>query len=163
MNVLAWLAVVGYIINAGAMLVSYAVSVGNPEGAKNLYMGFNLFSLRQYDFWEYTGIVALQVAIVALEAYIAFLVTKVLSKIKMSNPFSMEVANTLQKISYIILFTWVVSLIYNGHVSWLAKKIPGLNEHLVPGEFLLVAGVVFVFAQIFKKGVELQTENELTV
>lgn len=30
-------------------------------------------------------------------------------------------------------------------------------------EFVFMAGVVFVMSQIFKKGVEIQTENELTV
>jgi hypothetical protein len=34
---------------------------------------------------------------------------------------------------------------------------------VVSGETLFLAGVVFVIAQIFKKGVEIQSENELTI
>lgn len=163
MNVLSWLALIGLIVKAGAILISYGVSIGNPIAAKNLYMGLNLYNLRQYDFWHYTGTVSLMIAILVLEAYIAFLVIKVLSKIKMANPFTIEVSKNLEKISYIILLTWVTAMLYNGHAEWLSKRIAGLQENLISGEFILLAGVVFVFSQIFKKGVEIQSENELTI
>jgi hypothetical protein len=163
MKVLSWLALVGLIVKITAILISYGVSIGNPTGAKNLYMGLNLYNLRQYDFRQYTGMVSLTVAILVVETYIAFLVIKVLSKIKMANPFTIEVSKKLEKISYMILFTWVISLIYNGHAAWLSKRITGLQENLISGEFLLLAGVVFVFSQIFKKGVEIQSEHELTI
>jgi hypothetical protein len=37
MQIMAWVAAVGYAIEAGAILISYGVSCVNPEGAKNLY------------------------------------------------------------------------------------------------------------------------------
>ena len=40
MPILAWVAFVGYLLEAGAVLVSYGVSVVNPEVATNLYRGF---------------------------------------------------------------------------------------------------------------------------
>jgi len=150
-------------VKAGAILISYGVSIKNPEGAKNLYMGLNLYDLRQFDFWHYTGTVLLMIALEVLKAYGAYLVIKVLSKIKMTSPFTMEVARTMVWISYVILLTWVVAMLYNVHMTWLSKQIPGLQENLISGEFILQAGVVFVFSQIFKKGVEIQSENELTV
>jgi len=163
MNVLAWLAVCGFITKASALLISFIVSINNPAGAKNMYMGLDFAAIRQYDFWEYAGTVIMMVAIVLLEAYIAFLVTKALSKIKLTKPFTPEVSKVLEQISAVMLLTWVAAMIYNGHQAWLAKNIAGLQTNYIPGEFILMAGVVFVLAQIFKKGVELQTENELTV
>jgi hypothetical protein len=163
MNVLSWVTLIGLIVKAGAIIISYGVSIRNPAGAKNLYMGWDLYNLRQFDFWHYTGTVLLMIAILLSEAYIAFLVTRVLAKIKMTNPFTMEVSKILEKIGYFILLTWVAAMLYNGHITWLSKRITGLQENLISGEFLLMAGVVFVFSQIFKKGVEIQTENELTV
>jgi hypothetical protein len=163
MNVLSWITFIGLIVKAGAIVISYGVSIGNPLGAKNLYMGLNLYNVRQYDFWHYTGTVSFMIAILVLEAYIAFLVIKVLSKIKMANPFTIEISKNLEKISYIILLTWVTAMLYNGHAEWLSKRIAGLQENLISGEFILLAGVVFVFSQIFKKGVEIQSENELTI
>ncbi|PWU01983.1 MAG: hypothetical protein C5B52_06255 [Bacteroidetes bacterium] len=163
MNVLAWATYFGLAIKIGSILISYGVSVRNPVAAKNLYMGMNLSSIYQYDFWQYTAAVMMYVLVLMMEAYTVWLLTKVLGRIKISSPFTTEIANRLEKISYVIIATWVVTLITNGHIAWLAKKIPGLPQEMVPGDFLLVAGIVFVFAQIFKKGVELQSENELTV
>jgi hypothetical protein len=75
----------------------------------------------------------------------------------------MEVAQLMEKISIYIFGTWVMVMLHNAHLGWLLKKIPGLEAHYISGEFIFLAGVVFVFSQIFKKGVEIQTENELTV
>ncbi|MFI5152685.1 MAG: DUF2975 domain-containing protein [Chitinophagales bacterium] len=163
MNVLAWIAFLGLCIKAGSILISYGVSISNPVASKDLYMGLNLSAVRDYDFGHYTGSVLLMAFILIMEAYTAFLVTRALSKIKMANPFTSEVSKKLVKISYIILFTWVAALLYNGHSSWLSKRIPGFQENLFSTDFIFLAGVVFVFAQIFRKGVEIQSENELTV
>jgi hypothetical protein len=163
MNVLAWLVFVGLMIKAGAILISYGVSFKNPAGAKNLYMGWDLYNLSQSDFGHYTGMVLMTVAVVVLEAYTAYLVTSILSKIKMTKPFTMEVAKMMEKISYFILLIWVAALLHNAHASWLSKTFPGLQENLISLDFIFMGGVVFVIAQIFKRGVEIQTENELTV
>jgi Protein of unknown function (DUF2975) len=163
MNVVAWIAFVGFMIKAGALLTSYVVSIRNPESAKNLYMRLNLYGLKEYDFGYYTGIALSMVALEVLKAYIAFLVTRVLSKIKMVNPFTMEVSKILEKISYFIILQWVFTVLVNGQIKWVSQKVTGLEANLIPEDFLLFAGIVFVMAQIFKKGVEIQTENELTV
>src|SRR6187397_3167939 len=90
MNVLAWVAFIGLMIKAGAILTSYGVSIWNPAASKNLYMKLNLENLRKFNFWHYTGIVSMLIALEILKGYIAFLVIKVLSKIKLSNPFTNE-------------------------------------------------------------------------
>jgi len=163
MHVLSWMAFIGYFIEGGAMLTSYVVSIGNPEGAKNLYMGFSLYNVRQYDFWQYTFAVSFVLAQLGLKAYTAWLVITVLRTIKMANPFTVEVSNLLERISYFILVTWVIAMLSNSQINWLSKRLDGLEGKLVSGEFILLAGVVFIMSQIFKKGVEIQTENELTV
>lgn len=163
MHVVAWAVFFGLAIKIGAILISYGVSIRNPEGAKNLYEGLNFYSLRQFDIWHYTGTVSMMVAILVLEAIVAYIVAKVLSKIKMASPFTIEVSGKLETVSYLLLITWIAAMFYNGHQQWMAKKIPGLEQNLISTEFLFLAGVIFVFAKIFKKGVELQTENELTV
>ena len=163
MNVLAWVAFIGLMIKAGAILTSYGVSICNPAASKNLYMKLNLENLREFNFWHYTGIVSMLFALEILKAYIAFLVIKVLSKIKLSNPFTNEVSEVLERISHFIFATWVLTMFYNAHVKWVSKSLPGQPENYISGEFILLAGVVFVFSQIFKKGVEIQSENDLTI
>jgi len=163
MNVLAWVAFFALMVKAGAYLFSYVMTIINPEAVKNFYAGLSLFDLKQFSFWHYTLLVALMVAVPALQAYIAYLIIKLFSKIKLTNPFTVDVAAIMEKISQVILGTWVVVLIYDLHIYWLMKKVQGLQLQYVSGEFIFLAGVVFVFAQIFKRGVEIQSENELTV
>ena len=163
MNFLAWIGFFALLLKAGSILTSFIISIAKPEGTKNIYLGLNLYSLRKFDFWHYTGSVALMAAITAMEAYVALLVIRVLSKIKMASPFTIEIARRLERISIMILFIWAVSMLYNAHAEWLMKSVIGLQEPLIEGDFIYLAGIVFIFSQIFKKGVELQSENELTV
>ena len=163
LKVLAWITFFGLLVKAGSILISYGVSIRNPIASENLYMSWNLSKVQAYDFWQYTVVVLMNVAILIVDAYIAYLITRALSKIKMSNPFTPAVSRLLERISYLILFVWVLAMLYNGHIGWLSKQIAGFQETKFSGEFILMAGVVFVFSQIFKKGVEIQSENELTV
>lgn len=163
MNVLTWIVFIGLMIEAGAVLVSYGVGIINPAAVTKMYKGLDFYGLSQYDFWLYTGIISLKAAILIIEAYTAYIVIKVLSTIKITNPFTMDVAQRLEKIAYMLILAWCAILLYNGQLKWLSKDIAGLQELSLSTDLIIYAGLVFVIAQIFKKGVELQNENELTV
>lgn len=163
MNVLAWITFVGLMFEAGAILVTYGIGLANPEMVPKLYKGMDWANLRQYDVWYYSGIISLKAAILILEAYTAYMVIKVLSTIKMTNPFTMEVAKRLENIAYTLITVWVAILVYNGQLKWLAKDVADLEGKALSTDLIIYAGLVFVISQIFKKGVEIQTENELTV
>ncbi len=84
-QVLAWSAIIGFIIKASAILISYYVSCSNPEAAKNLYMGLNLYDLRQSDFWMYTRSVFFLVSLQVVRSAVFFLIIQTLSKISLKN------------------------------------------------------------------------------
>ena len=163
MNVLAWVALILLLVQTGAVVVTFSISLAIPGITPRLYMGPGFYPVLQYGLMYYILMISFMVVILVLEVYIAYLVTKILSKIKMENPFKIEISDLMEKISYYILIIWVTAMISNLYNRWLSEQIPGFKENLISGEFILIAGVVFVFSQIFKKGVELQTENELTV
>lgn len=163
MNVFAWIAFIGLMVKAGAILVAFGVTWFKPEAAKNLYEGLDLQSLREYSMLQYSISVLMMVTIIILESYTAYLVIKVLSKIKMASPFTIAVANIIERISYFMLVMGGIAIFYSTHLGYMMKEVPGLHKSFEPGEFIFMGGIVFVIAQIFKKGVEIQTENELTV
>ena len=163
MNVIAWIIFIGLMIEAGAILITYGVGLANPKMVTKLYKGMDWDNLRQYDVWYYTGIITLKAAILILEAYTSYMVIKVLSSIKMTSPFTMVVAKKLENISYTLILVWAAVLIYNGQLKWLSKEVAGLQEMQLSADFIFYAGLVFIISQIFKKGVEIQAENELTV
>jgi hypothetical protein len=163
MNVLTWIVFIGLLIHTGAIIVSYFISIINPEGAKNLYVGLDLFSLRQADFWKYSITVLLTIIILGLKAYSAYLVIQILSKINLEHPFTMSVALLIEKVSHVIFGIWFVSMLANVNHEWLRQSGLPVSENWISGEFIFLAGVIFIIAQIFKKGIEIQSENELTI
>ena len=90
-----------------------------------------------------------------------------LLKLNLEKPFSTFVSAQITKMSYLTLSIGLISYI----ASEIAKKmgqtgyeIEPLNQFWVDSEaFILMAAIVYVIALIFKKGVELQSENELTI
>jgi len=163
MYILAWVAFIGYNIQAGVFLITYGVGLVNPGAATDLYQGLNLYELMQYNFWHYTLSVSFLAAIPMMKAYVSFLAIKALSVVNLVNPFTTAVAERLEKISYVMLGTWVVAMLSNAHTSWLLKKTGELQGDWISGDSIFAAGIVFIMAQVFKRGVEIQSENDLTV
>jgi len=162
MHFITWLVFIGLLIKAGTILFSYFVSIGNEQAAKNLFDGLDLSTYRDYSFTQYTLIVSYKVALFSIEAYIAFLVTKLLSGLNLEKPFSVSVQLLMQKISYSILYLWILAIVHNTHVQFIGKRYEFPIE-LFSSDFIFLAGVIFIFAQIVKRGIEMQQENDLTV
>ena len=163
MQIITWVAYIGLCIKTGAILISFGVSFVNPEAAKNIYQELDLDSLRRTNVAYYISLVSFTVAILMMKAHVFYLVTKILSKITLANPFKMDVAKTLEQVSYLLLGTWIVGQLSNAYTSWLLKRTGEHFESVSTDDFLFMAGLVFIISQVFKRGVEIQTENELTV
>ncbi|RAU81739.1 DUF2975 domain-containing protein [Pontibacter arcticus] len=167
-NVLFWIVFIGLCIKTGALLFSFFVSLFiNPAGSQNLYSGLNLSGLHHFSRHNYISIMSLLIALSALKAYMAFLVIQIFQKIDLSQPFNVMVSKLINNISEVALGAGILAIIAEGYAKWLYKKSPdigNLHQYFDNGsEFLFLAGIIFVIAQIFKKGVEIQSENELTV
>jgi hypothetical protein len=162
MNTVAWIVFIGLLIVAGAVITAYLVSIQHPQAATNLYKGMDLYAYRQFSLIHYTVITGYTAIMYIAEAYAAFLMTRLLSGINISRPFNAGVAQLLQKISYVIFFVWLAAMVHNIHVAIL-EQTNGLVATYISGEFIFLAGIAYVFAQLFKRGVEFQTENDLTI
>jgi len=163
MYFITWCAFIGILIQTGVILLSYGVSWVNPQAAMDLYEGLDLHTLRQFNVWHYTQAVSFMVALSAMKAYILFLVIQALSKVNLMNPFTIEVAKKLETISSVLFGVWLVSVLNNSHARWLLKTTGIVHETSGAEEYIFIAGLVFIISQVFKRGVEIQSENELTV
>lgn len=163
MYVLAWIAFVGLSIDCGAMIVAYIVSVVSPEFTGDLYKSLNLSSLYQYSFLHYTFAASFIITVACMKAHIAYLLIRALSDVNMANPFKIEVVRILEKISIVLIGAAVVIMIGNAHAAWLLKQSGIVTLQPDMGQYVFVAGLVFIISQVFRRGVEIQTENDLTV
>jgi Protein of unknown function (DUF2975) len=164
MNVLFWIIYIGLCIKTGAILISFFVSLAiNSAGASNLYEGLNLSALYKFSTWHYTVIVASLILLTGLKAYIACLVVKISLHFNINQPFSAANAAFINRISDMALATGVLAVLGTAHSKYLMERGIDMPLNWAAGELLFLAGVIFIIAQVFKRGIAIQTENELTV
>ncbi len=159
MHVLAWVVFIGLMVKAGAVLVSYGISMAIPKAGQLLYEKQDLSAIRMSDPLQYSIAALLRVAVAAMEALIALVLIRILSKVNLQKPFTVQNIRYLESISYDLVAIWFVTIMQSVHLEWLGHENPdwvGVNT-------LFMAGLVFVIAQVFKRGLELQSENEATV
>ena len=165
-KILALLGAIGYSILCGSQILTLVASFINPGWAKRTYeVDLNIFSIREQSVWFYVCAMSLVITVSALKAFIWYVVFDLLSKLKLQTPFSMEVEKKLEEVAYLLLGVWIVSqFIWKTYIHYLSKdtgiELPINN---IGDEYLFIAGIVYIISQVFKRGIEIQEENQLTV
>lgn len=162
---LALLGAIGYSILCGSQLLTLVASFINPDWAKRTYEAdLNIFRIRDYSIGFYVYAMCLTIAVSALKTLIWYVVFVLLSKLKLQTPFSMEVEKKLERIAYLLLGVWISSIFWKIYIYYLTQgtgiQFPTNNSG---DEYLFIAGIVYIISQVFKRGIEIQEENQLTV
>lgn len=169
--VLSWILFIGLCIQAGGFIFNaFFTLVLNPVNAHKLWQEVDLSGLYAYD-PGYFFVETLLLSIVSiLKAIIFYLIVKILhdKKLNMAQPFNTEVGRFILIVSYLTLGIALFSRWGVKYAEWFVKqgvKMPDI-EHLHLGGadvWLFMSVTLYVIAQIFKRGIEIQNENELTV
>jgi hypothetical protein len=163
-NILFWIAFIGLCIKAGALLISSAISVfASPEAAANLYLGLNLSQLYTYSILQYIAIVSFLILITTQKAGIAFYAIKFFQIFQLDRPFDVRLADIFMKISHTALLAGGLAIIAHRYSQWISKKGVPIPIDWGGNEIVFFAGVIYLLALTFKKGAELQQEQDLTV
>ncbi len=168
LNVLAWIAFISLCIKTGTLIFNLIFSLFiNPEGLKDLYFIVDFSELFKTSLYEYISLMSLLIFVVGLQAYLFYVTTRLFENINLENPFNEVVSNLILKISYVAFEIGILNFITSNYYQRLIKKgieLPDINEVLSSSsQFIFLAGIIYVIAQIFKRGIELQTENDLTI
>ena len=167
LKIISWLIFVGLCIEAGGLIVNFIFSIYKPEIVKNLYQKLDLSEMYVRSKWAFFGIYSFILFISILKAVLFYIVIRLVSKIDLSKPFNSFVSRQILQISYYTLSVGIFSYI----ARQLAKNLQhhgfvtdNLNQFWADSQaFVLMAAVIYVIATIFKKGIEIQAENDLTV
>lgn len=165
--IVAWLIFVGLCIEAGGLIVNFFFSLYKPEFVQNLYQKLDLTEMYKDSSLAFFGIYSFILTISILKACLFYTVIRLMHTMDLSNPFSTFVGRQISLISYYTLSIGLLSYI----AKELAKNLmhhgfvtDTLNQFWADSEaFILMAAVIYVIAIIFKRGIEIQSENELTV
>ena len=167
LHVIAWVIFVGLCIEAGALVVNFIFSIYKPEVLQNLYNKLDLSKMYDRSQWAFFRTYSFVLTIAILKAYLFYELIVLLSKLDLSKPFTRFVSEQITKISYYTFSIGIISYIARQSAKSLLKsgfEINDVNEFWADSQaFILMAGVIYVIATIFKKGIEIQNENDLTV
>jgi len=167
LTVVSWLIFIGLCIEAGGLIVNFIFSLVRPEMISHLYQKLDLSAMYQSNQWVFFSVYSFILFISLLKVYLFYIVIRLLSKLDLDKPFSNFVSEQITRISYLTLSIGLLSYIarqVTNKLTHYGYEINQLDKFWVDSQaFILMAAVVYVIATIFKKGLEIQNENELTV
>ncbi|HMQ43851.1 MAG TPA: DUF2975 domain-containing protein [Mariniflexile sp.] len=165
--IIAWLIFIGLSIEAGGLVVNFFFSLFKPEFVQNLYQKLDLSEMYKYSKMAFLGIYSFILLISILKAVLFYIVIRLMHKMDLTKPFNTFVSNQILQISY-----YTISI---GLLSYVAKQVAkslmhygfdtnNLNQFWADSQaFIVMGAVIYIIATIFKKGVDIQNENDLTV
>lgn len=171
LNVVSWIIFVGVCIEAGVFIVTAFVTLlFNPDGADKFWMEVNLSELYSYNLSHYITIISLMIIVAVMRALMFYLIVKVFhdKKLNLSQPFNKSVRLFILNMAYLALgiglFSFWGTKFSEGLVAQ-GVQVPDIQYLRLGGAdvWLFMGVVLLVIAQIFRKGIEIQNENELTI
>ncbi len=165
---LFWIAFVGLCIKTGTILFSFLIGLmGNQAVTESLYLELNLTELSKLGLFHYLNIGLTLVIVSGLKAYIAYLAVKISNKLNLKEPFSKTAYQLIAQISYFTLIIGILQVCALSYYEGLINEgflLANLADYVNDGdEMIFSAGIIFIIAQVFKRGLEIQSENELTI
>lgn len=167
LKIISWMIFTGLSIEAGGLIVNFFFSIYRPEIVENLYQKLDLSEMYGQSKLAFFGMYGFILFISVLKAVLFYTVVRLVSKIDLSKPFNNFVSSQISQISYYTLSVGLLS--YIGRQSAKSLEHHGfvtdnLDQFWADSQaFILMAAVIYVIATIFKKGIALQAENDLTV
>lgn len=171
LNVLSWIVFVGLCIDAGAYIVyTIATLMFEPSGATKFWTKVDLTAVYNHSQSHFVTLSALVIITTMLKATMFYVIIQFFYKknFNLSKPFNETAKRFVLILGYLSLGIGFFSSWGTNFVEGLTQKgvsIPDLRYMRLAGAdvWWFMGIVLFVIAFIFKKGIELQNENELTV
>ncbi|SKA33940.1 Protein of unknown function [Chitinophaga eiseniae] len=168
--VLSWIIFVGICIEAGGFITNAVFAIVKPSVVKNLYHEVDLSALLQYNTSHFFTLLTVMSIVAVLKAILFYQIITILTakKLNLAQPFNSTVGRFITRLSYLSFLIGLFSWCGVKYSAWLLEqgvKMPDAQYLSIGGAdvWLFMGVIIFVIAQIFKRGIELQTENELTV
>jgi len=160
-KVITWLIFIGLCIQAGVLLFNYP-SISAAFNQKTAVTGPD-----NHNRWIFPSMFSLAVFITFLKAYLFYLVIRLMQTLDISSPFQLPVAMQISKISKT---TFSIGLI--SYIAFQSARNMG-HHGLITGSlntfwgdsqaYILMSAIIYIIALIFKRGIEMQAENDLTI
>ena len=169
--VLSWIIFIGLCFEACAIIIHVILTFSlDPADVKHLWRPVDLSSVYQYDHGQFYVVTIYIIIVAVLKAIMFYLIVKISGSknTQLSGPFTNDVRAFISHLSYLALGIGLFSDWGTRYCAWLTThgvEMPDMQSLGLGGAdvWLFMGVTLLIIAQIFKRGIELQTENELTV
>lgn len=171
LHVLSWILFIGLCLEAGVFLfITVFRFFIDPADAHIFWQEVNLTALYDFDPGYYAVETSLITLVAITKAWMFYLIVRLFNdkKFNLEKPFNQEVRKFISNVAYLsfgigLVSSWVVNF-----AKWFVEKgveMPDSEEMSAGGAdvWLFMGVILLVIAHIFKRGIEIQTENELTI
>jgi hypothetical protein len=164
LKIMCWIIFIGLCVEAGGILFNIAFTTFyNPIGAGFFWNQIDFSDLYQFDKGHFLVVTSIMSIISILKAILFYLIVKMLhnKNLSIATPFNHIVA-------YIAIGIGFFSNYGVDYAEWLSQqgvKLPSIQLLKFGGAdvWLFMGVVLIVIAYVFKRGIELQEEIDLTV
>ena len=170
LNVVAWIIFIGLCIEAGGIIFNTVYALFKPIVAKYFWNKSDFSQLYAYDKGHFIVQLVLISIVTVMKAMVFYLIIKLFydKKLNLTKPFNSTITGTVSNIAYLCAGAGLFSIWGTNYLNWIKEKgilMPDIHQlRIGSGDvWLFMAVVLIVIAEIFKKGIELQNENDLTV
>ncbi|MCU0404432.1 MAG: DUF2975 domain-containing protein [Chitinophagaceae bacterium] len=170
LNILSWIIFIATCVEAGGILFNSLYVLYKPTVAKYFWNGADLSALIAHDKGHFFTQIILVTIVAVMKALIFYLIITLFydKKFSLDKPFHPGVNGVIFKIAWLCLGAGLFSNWGVKYAVWIEKQgieMPDISVLHLDGAdvWLFMAVVLMVIGQVFKKGIELQTESELTV
>lgn len=169
LTIISWIIFVGLCIDAGGYITNtiYALAI-NPAAVSHYWTKIDFSGLYNYDPGYFFVVTLLMIIAKVLTAIMFYLIIKNLDskKLDMAKPFKREFGQFIQLLAFLAMGIGFFSNMGIKYTIWLAQKgikMPDVQQLNLDGAgvWLFMGVVLLVIAQIFKRGIEIQEENDL--
>ena len=171
LKVVSWIIFVGVCIEAGGFIINTFVTLlSSSADASKFWIGVNLSELYSYSQSHFITMIFLMIVVAAMRALMFYFIVKVFhdKKFNLSLPYNETVRRFIWNIAYLALGIGLFSFLGTKYVEELMTQgvnMPQIQYLRIGGAdvWLFMGVALLVIAQIFKKGIEIQNENDLTI
>ena len=162
LKIIGWIIFVGLSIEAGGIIVNFIFSIFKPTVLHLLYQKLDINIIKQDNPLLFYLLYSFLISFTVLKSLLFYNVILDLQK-----PFDPFISKQIMRLSYFTFSIGIISEIAHHLTSFALKygnDVAYLSAYWAEkNAFITMSAIIYIIAVVFKKGVELQNENDLTV
>ncbi|MEO8934650.1 MAG: DUF2975 domain-containing protein [Xanthomarina sp.] len=171
LHIVSWMLFIGVCIEAGGFIFNaFSTLLIDPIHANKFWLNVDLSELYQNNQSQFITVIFLMIVVAFLRAVMFYMIVKLFNnkKLHLSKPFNEDIQHFILNIAYLALAIGLFSFCATLFTQKLVHEgisIPDLQYLRLAGAdvWLFMGIALLIIAYFFKKAIELQNENDLTV